>query len=73
MEAISNYSGPKLVITKKRKKDTDENSISDEQNSEDHYNADLDPDSTESTEVSVKIVEKEIKITQRVKIINIMV
>jgi len=58
MEAISNYSGPKLIVTKKRKKDTsDATNPPTEHDSEDHYNADLDLDSTESTEASFKTVE----------------
>jgi hypothetical protein len=60
MEAISNYSGPKLIITKKRKKDTTEDTqLTTEHEPEDHYNADLDLDSTDSTEVSVNTAKTE--------------
>jgi hypothetical protein len=55
MEAISNYSGPKLILTKKSKKDTTEvTKNSAEFEPEDHYNADLELDSSDSTEVSFK-------------------
>lgn len=70
MEAISNYNGPKLIIANKRKKDTSNNAgPAPEHESDDHYNADLDLDSTESTEVSVKTVESENKTAARVDLI----
>jgi hypothetical protein len=70
MEAISNYNGPKLIVTKKRKKDASDNADpAAEHESDDHYNADLDLDSTESTEVSVKTVESESKTAERVNLI----
>lgn len=59
MEEISNYNGPKLIITKTIKQKTEglveaKPPLTQEQETEDHYNADLDLDSTDSTEVSVK-------------------
>ena len=70
MEAISNYNGPKLIIANTRKKETSDNADpAPEHESDDHYNADLDLDSTESTEVSVKTVESASKTAVRVDLI----
>ena len=57
-------------MTKKRKKDASDNADpAPENESDDHYNADLDLDSTESTEASVKTVESESKTAALVNLI----
>ena len=60
MEEISNYSGPKLIITNSKSKlkaessaVTTQEAFTQEETPDHLYNADLDLDSTDSTEVSV--------------------